>query len=377
MARVKLTEYRAKRLLIEPYEGQSIRLASLDEDVARLDDTQVYIIKVDQGIKKRGKQGLLRLDVSKHAAIEAVHELAEKGFERFIAEPMLRHGEDEERYLSIERVRDGMRILYSSRGGIDIEEHPDSIETYTSLTEVPLPQSFLQQVVEVMNREHLSFLEINPLVVRDDHCMLLDAAVLADSAGSWQASWSEDDIVDVTKKTEAEQTIIELNEGSPASFSFRVLNPDGAIWLLLSGGGASITIADEAANQGKAHLIGNYGEYSGGPTREETQLYTEAVLHQMFLSHAPKKAIIIAGGVANFTDVKKTFEGIIDALCIYLAELTSAGIKVYVRRGGPNEAEGLALMKTFLVDNGIFGSIHGSEAVLTTVIDEALEEIDA
>lgn len=377
MARVKLTEYRAKSLLLESYEGKSIHLSSLDEDVATLDDKQNYIIKVDQGIKKRGKQGLLKLTVSKHAAAEVVRELAEKGFERFIAEPMVPHEDSEERYLSVERTRNGVRILYSPKGGVDIEEHPESIEAYDTIEAVPLPRSFLERIVSVMDKEHFSFVEINPLVVRDEECLLLDAAVLADSAGSWQASWGEDDIVEANTKSDAERTVAELNDGSPASFSFKVLNPNGALWLLLSGGGASITIADEAANRGKADLIGNYGEYSGGPTREETQLYTEAVLRQALQSQAPKKAIVIAGGVANFTDVKKTFEGIIDALRAHLAALQAAGIKIYVRRGGPNETEGLALMKRFLMDNDIYGSVHGSDAVLTTVIDEALEVINA
>lgn len=377
MARVKLTEYRAKSLLVDNYQGVALHLASLSDDVAQLIEHESYIIKVDQGVKKRGKQGLIRLNVGRDEAENAVRELAEKGFERFIAEPMLPHEENEERYLSIERMRDGMRILYSPHGGVDIEEHPESIETYSDITSTPLPQTFLQHIVDVMNGEHLSFVEINPLVVRNDECILLDAAVLADSAGVWQASWSDDDIAEAGQKSQAEATIAELNDSSPAAFSFRVLEPNGAIWLLLSGGGASITIADEAANRGKAHLIGNYGEYSGGPTREETQLYTEAVLGQVLASQAPRKAIVIAGGVANFTDVKKTFAGIIDALKKNLDALQQADIKVYVRRGGPNEKEGLALMEKFLNDNNIYGSVHGSDVVLTTVVDEALEAVDA
>lgn len=377
MARVKLSEHAAKNLLAENYNGTAITLATIDDDIARLSDNETYIIKVDQGIKKRGKQGLIRLNVSKKDANKAVRELAEKGFERFIAEPMLPHDDSEERYMSIERMRDGMRFLYSPQGGINIEEHPESIAQYDDAKDVPLPQDFLHRIVAVMDREHLSFVEINPLVVRGDECILLDAAVLADSAGAWQASWSDTDVVEVGTKSEAEQTITELGDGSPASFSFRVLNPDGAIWLLLSGGGASITIADEAANRGKADLIGNYGEYSGGPTREETQLYATAVLGQAFQSKAPKKAIVIAGGVANFTDVKKTFAGIIDALSAHIETLQKAGIKVFVRRGGPNEAEGLSLMKEFLIKHDIYGSVHGSDEVLTTVVDEALEAIDA
>lgn len=377
MARVKLTEHKSKSLLVENYTGIALRMASLDRDVAGLQDDTAYIIKVDQGIKKRGKQGLIRLNVKKSGAGAAVRELAEKGFERFIAEPMVPHEDSEERYLSIERVREGFRFLYSPKGGVDIEEHPESIETYTNSDDVPLPGVFIDHIVTVMDTEHLSFVEINPLVVRGDECILLDAAVLADSAGSWQASWSEDDIVEAGKKTDAEQIIAELNDASPASFSFRVLNPDGAIWLLLSGGGASITIADEAANRGKADMIGNYGEYSGGPTREETQLYTEAVLRQALQSKAPKKTIVIAGGVANFTDVRKTFAGIIDALSAHMEELKTAGIVVFVRRGGPNEKEGLALMEKFLKQHDIYGSIHGSDEVLTIVVDEALEHVDA
>ncbi len=377
MARVKLTEYRAKTLLIDGYDGREIRLATLDAMIAKLDTEKNYIIKVDQGIKKRGKQGLIRLNITKETARTAVLELAEKGFERFIAEPMLPHDDSEERYLSIERIRGGLKFLYSPHGGITIEEHPESVESHASIDNVPLPRAFLEHVTNIMSREHLSFIEINPLIVREEDCLLLDAAVLADSAGAPQASWTDDDVVEIGKKSDAEKRVTELNDGSPASFSFRVLNPDGAIWLLLSGGGASITIADEAANRGKADLIGNYGEYSGGPTREETQLYTEAVLQQALTSSAARKAIIIAGGVANFTDVKKTFLGIIDALKASIDELRAAGIKVYVRRGGPNEAEGLALMEKFLKDNELYGSVHGSDAVLTVVVDEALEAVDA
>lgn len=377
MARVKLTEFRAKSLLAPDYAGVSVRLASMADDLAKLAPKQQYIIKVDQGIKKRGKQGLVRLNVTPAVAKQAIGELAERGFDRFIAEPMLPHDDDEERYLSIERIRDGVRVLYSPRGGVDIEEHPEATKLYTDIAKVPLPQAFLKHLVGVMNREHFSFVEINPLVVRGDDCLLLDAAVLADSAGMGLAVWTDDDIADRKQQTAAEATITELNDNSPASFSFRVLNPNGSIWLLLSGGGASITIADEAANRGKADLVGNYGEYSGGPTAEETQLYTEAAIEQLLQSPAKRKALVIAGGVANFTDVKKTFSGVIAALGKNVAALKQAKVKVFVRRGGPNEREGLALMEHFLTQHDLFGSIHGSQDILTTVVDEALEYVDA
>jgi len=376
MARVKLSEYKAKLLLTNTYPGVPLSAVSLNDDASRLDETTNYVIKVDQGIKKRGKQGLLKLNVAKHDALQTAQELAEKGFSRFIAEPMFAHEDDEERYLSIERTRDGLVFHYSKNGGIHVEDNPESVQAF-SQDELPLPKSFVAHVVHVMNKQHMSFVEINPLIVRDEDCTLLDAAVLVDSAGEHEASWTFDDVVEARTLTPSEKVIATLNDTSAAAFSFRVLNENGSLWLLLSGGGASITIADEAANEGKADLIGNYGEYSGGPTAEETYLYTNEVVRQLALSSAPHKAIVIAGGVANFTDVRKTFSGVIQSLTEHLAVLHEHNVKVYVRRGGPNETEGLAMMKQFLESNDLFGSVQGSDAILTDVIHEALEYLHA
>ena len=90
-------------------------------------------------------------------------------------------------------------------------------------------------------------------------------------------------------------------------------------------------------------------------------------------SKAKKKTLIIAGGVANFTDVKATFAGIIDALREEAERLRKMKVKVFIRRGGPNEVEGLAEMKEFLKRAGLFGSVHGSEAVITAAVDDAID----
>ena len=151
------------------------------------------------------------------------------------------------------------------------------------------------------------------------------------------------------------------------------MNPNGSLFLLLSGGGGSIVIADEAELRGVGKEIGNYGEYSGGPTREETYLYAKEVIELLLKSKAKKKALILAGGVANFTDVKQTFMGIIDTFTETAERLRKAGVKVFVRRGGPNEQEGLALMKTFLKKEKLLGSVYGSDTVITKAVDEAIK----
>lgn len=376
MSRVKLSEFCAKSLLVPNYSGVAIYSDTIDTNINDLGNDVRYAVKVDQGIKKRGKQGLLHVNVTKNELQKSISKLAEKGFNRFIAEPMLVHENNEEKYVSFERTKDGLVICFSEHGGIDVEDHPESVRTYT-LSDAPLPRQFLKHVATVMNKEHLSFVEVNPLIVRGDDCLLLDAAVLVDSAGEFQASWTQEDIVESHLPGPSEKAVAELNNNSTAAFSLRILNPNGALWLLLSGGGASITIADEAAGLHKSHLIGNYGEYSGGPTSEETYLYTSEVLRSALASNAPKKAIIIAGGVANFTDVKKTFKGILQALEEHKNELQSQEFKIFVRRGGPNEAEGLSMMRQFLEASNLYGSVNGSDALLTTVVHEALEVTNA
>ncbi len=53
----------------------------------------------------------------------------------------------------------------------------------------------------------------------------------------------------------------------------------------------------------------------------------------------------MGGGIANFTDVAKTFTGIIRALKEYKEPLKKHKVKIYVRRGGPNYEEGLNKMR--------------------------------
>ena len=378
MARVKLSEYKAKSILLgDSYQGVQLRSGSEWQIPAT-----PSVAKVDQGIKKRMKQGLVVIGKPASDMEKAMHEWEGKGFSQFLIEPLLPHESSEEQYLSLERVREGLRVLHAAGGGIDIEEHPEKVGQYVirgagDVAEVAkqanLPADFLQRLFDSFNENFFAFLEINPLVIQNGVAHLLDAAVLVDSAGEFfTTSWGGDDVVRSTAKHVAETRVEALAATTPASLKLSVINPDGALFLLLSGGGGSIVIADEAQLEGVGGAMGNYGEYSGGPTREETYLYSKEVIGILLGSRAPKKALVIAGGVANFTDVKKTFAGIIDALTENAEALRKAGVKVFVRRGGPNEAAGLALMKTFLEKEQLLGSVTGSDAVITGAIDEAI-----
>jgi succinyl-CoA synthetase beta subunit len=376
MPRVKLTEYRAKKILLgEEYGG-----AQVTESERALPEGKL-VFKVDQGIKKRMKQGLVALNATEKDIDARMKEWGKKGFSNFIAEPMVPHDESEERYISFERVREGVRVMYAKEGGIEIEAHPEKVQKFllqgtdvaAVVKETGIPEAFFATVLRAFEESYFAFLEINPLVVKDGKAYLLDAAVLVDSAGEFFAkAWGANDVVENGAKHPAEAAVEALAATTPASLKLNVINPDGALFFLLSGGGGSIVIADEAELSGMGKEIANYGEYSGGPTREETYLYTKEVVGLMLASSAKKKALVIAGGVANFTDVKTTFGGIIDALKESADALRKASVKVYVRRGGPNEAVGLALMQEFLEKENLLGSVHGSDAVITSAVDDAI-----
>lgn len=385
MSRVKITEYRAKKLIVgDDYKGISLK----EPKTFSKSKNSTYVVKVDQGIKKRFKNGLVRVNVDTQEISKSIQQWKKKGFDTFLVEPFVPHTSEEEQYFSLERVRGGIRLLHAKNGGIDIEAHPESVYHYTIHPDSDLkataritgiPHNFLSHVVEVFNNNHFSFLEINPLLIRGEEVFLLDAAVLVDSAGIFDAKvkWNENDLVIEKATHAAEISVKELQKTSPASFKLTVLHPDGALFFLLSGGGGSIVIADEAKLSGVESLIGNYGEYSGGPTREETYLYTRVVLNLMLKSKGKqkKKALIVAGGVANFTDIKTTFSGVVDALQEKSAELRKAQVRVFVRRGGPHEALGLRALEEYLLREKLFGSIHGSDIPITSAVDEAIEYV--
>ncbi|MBU1292890.1 hypothetical protein KJ819_02365 [Patescibacteria group bacterium] len=379
MARVKITEYSAKRLLLgDTYSGVALSSTSR---ISFPKDAPL-VVKVDQGIKKRMKQGLVAVDIAPQKIAGQLKEWEKRGFSSFLVEELVPHEQSEEQYLSLERVRTGIRLLHARVGGIDIEEHPESL-TQSMLTadsipaisnDTGLPETFLQRLLAVFVQQHFSFLEINPLVVREDTVYLLDAAVLVDSAAQFfvRDGWTDADITEASAAHAAEATISELQKTTPASLKLKVLNPNGSIFFLLSGGGGSIVAADEAALKGMGSEIGNYGEYSGGPTREETYLYAKEVLALLLASKAKKKTLVIAGGVANFTDVKTTFAGIEDALSETAESLRRDGVRVFVRRGGPNEKEGLSHMKEFLTKEGLLGVVYGSSTAITEAVDDAV-----
>jgi ATP citrate (pro-S)-lyase len=113
----------------------------------------------------------------------------------------------------------------------------------------------------------------------------------------------------------AEELIHSMDEKTGASLKLTILNPKGRIWTMVAGGGASVIYADTVGDLGYAHELGNYAEYSGAPNEEETLQYARALIDCATANpDGQRRALVVGGGIANFTDVAATFNGIIRAM---------------------------------------------------------------
>ena len=388
MPRRKLSEYRAKVLVSEglglSYTGWSIFEG---KDLTQVKGFKSYVLKVDQAEKKRFKNGLVLLNLTKKELASGLKSLQEKGYEHFIVEPYAEHDQKDERYISLSYDKHSFYLSYSAMGGVDIEDNPDSVKTVkldettdwsVISNETGFSEVELNKLLEIFTREHFTFLEINPYIVTENGVHIMDAAVEVDDAGVFFADgWLSDDLRSprAAKRTESEEIIAKLDEKSPASFNLSVLNPDGSIFLLLSGGGASVVVADEIHNRGLGKEVANYGEYSGNPTEDETYIYTGALLTLLLASKAKKKVLFIGGAVANFTDIANTFAGVIRAIDDVSAELRKQKVKIYVRRGGPRQEIGLARMRQVLEKYELLGGVYDPSTSIHSAVDAAIQEV--
>lgn len=391
MPRRKLSEFRAKTLVLQaldiPYAGWSIDATS--DYSQQLQAIKMHkgsvVVKVDQGVKGRFKKGLVLLDVDTSEVQEAIKKLANQGYQWFIVEPQLAHQQDSEHYLSISYGRAGITLSYTAYGGINVESHASDMRHIAinedtnwpdAARETGFSEEQLKGLVDLFNKQHMTFLEINPYLVTKSGLHLLDLAIEVDDAAAFFVSgWHEDDFRSYRNLTPEEKTVAALAEKSPASFKLDIINPNGSIFLLLSGGGASIVVADEVYNQGQGSKLANYGEYSGNPNAEETYIYSLAVLRLLIKSASPRKVLFIGGAVANFTDISNTFNGIIKAIREVASDLQKQDVKIFIRRGGPRQEIGLAKIELVLHELNLLGAVHGPSIPLPSAVAEAIKEV--
>ncbi|MBA1420699.1 MAG: ATPase [Epsilonproteobacteria bacterium] len=322
----------------------------------------------------------------------------------FVVEPFTPHTQEEEYYISATCVGDEDMLYMSAEGGMEVEEGWDEKVTEVAFSITDTEEQIANKIranipADVADKDkeafanfaigffkayrdlNFAYLEINPFVLQVNKVELLDmVAKLDDTAGFMMVNeWGDIEYptaFGMESKSPEVEAIEEADSKTGASLKLTLLKPEARIWTMVAGGGASVVYADTIADFAGIEDLANYGEYSGGPTTGETKFYAETLLDLMTRekdAQGRDKILIIGGAIANFTDVAKTFTGIIQAFENYADKMKEVGIKIYVRRGGPNYEKGLKDIKEAADRLGLYIEVYGPETHVTDIVRMALE----
>ncbi len=417
MARKGIREYDAKRMLstaLSDYDGRVVLVGPEDnlEDLAEQHPwlkTEKLVAKPDQLFGKRGKNGLVLLNKDLAETSAWIKELQGKkkkllnGVEgtltHFIVEPFKELDGDFEYYLCIEMFAEHDVIRLSNKGGVDVEENWDSVkESYvdplkgydSSIIEAAVNElypeeqreaiiKFVGEVYKHYEEGGYTYLEINPFSFSGGKVLPLDMVAKLDDTAEFECRHIWGDLTFPApfgqNLTPEEKLIRDVDAKTGASLKLRLLNPKGRVWNMVAGGGASVIYADTVCDLGYAEELAMYGEYSGNPNTQNTYIYAKTVIDLMTREKDPQgrpKFLLIGGGIANFTDVAKTFTGIIMAFEEYAEKMKEVDVRIFVRRGGPNYKEGLAKIEKAAKDLGLPIEVHGPETHMTQIVADAL-----
>ena len=219
----------------------------------------------------------------------------------------------------------------------------------------------IKTLIECFITEDCRLIEINPLTLTtDDRLLALDAKIMTDDRASVRHSNRNSKLNQERKEqslSELERSVIELNSraelgGSPC----RYVELNGDVALLLSGGGASLLVFEQLLT---ANLKpGNYSEYSGNPRREKVEALTRVIL-----SKPQQRGLLIAGGVANFTQIDESMAGVAAALVDF-----KPSYPIVIRRGGPGEEQAKEIMTKLAASHKLDLTWFGSETPLSEAV---------
>jgi succinyl-CoA synthetase beta subunit len=366
-----LYEYQGKELLrnygLETLPGI---VAGTAEEAARAADTLggTVAIKAQVLTGGRGKAGGIKVVSSAREAREAAEQILGMDIRGHTVRRVYVEGGaeiDREFYLSITVDRTAKRplILFSTEGGMDIEEvaetNPDAI---VRLRVDPLVGLLPYQVREVTFAAGLegdaakgvgktltnlynafedldaSLVEINPLVVTNDgHVLTLDAKVTVDNSSLYRHGEIAD-LHDVEAADEQEQRAQEVG--------LQYVKLDGDVGILGNGAGLVMSTLDVVAQAGGQPA--NFCDVGGGADAEQISTALDIVT-----SNEQVESVLfnIFGGITRGDEVAR---GLLSAI-----EKTGITMPIVVRLDGTNAEEGLRILAENTPEN-----VHTEETML-------------
>lgn len=289
----------------------------------------------------------------------------------------------EENYISItyDTVKKIPFLMFSKYGGMDVEEvrekGPDAIVRVDidpfggpkekDLANLDIPVDFALRLWDVFSKYDCRLVEINPFAkLASGEYVAIDSKIILDDAGVSRhrdlnmLPKGEVSAVPTARELQASEIDAEDYRGTAGS---KFIEFDGDIAILASGGGASLLVMDSMFAAGGKPA--NYTEYSGNPPREKVEKLTKIAL-----SRAGLHGCLVAGAVANFTDIFETLSGFVDGL---VQVKPKPVYPIVIRRGGPRLKEAYEMLGAFAKKEGFDVHLFGPETPISVAAKKMVE----
>ena len=366
-----LYEYQGKELL-RSYDLETLPgiVAGTPEEAARAAETLggTVAVKAQVLIGGRGKAGGIAVVHNAREAREAAERILGMDIRGHTVRRVYVEGGaeiEEEYYLSItvDRAAKKPLILFSTEGGVDIEEVAETKPEAIVRTHVdPLLGLLPYQVREITfaaglsgdaakgvgrTLNHLyqafegldaSLVEINPLVLtKDGHVLTLDAKVTVDNTSLYR----HEDIADLHDVEAADP-----QEQRAQEVGLQYVKLDGNVGILGNGAGLVMSTLDVVAQAGGAPA--NFCDVGGGADAEKI---AEAL--DIVTSNEQVESVLfnIFGGITRGDEVAR---GLLSAI-----ERTGIALPIVVRLDGTNAEEGRRILAENTPEN-----VHTEETML-------------
>jgi len=392
---MRLFEYEGKELLkkagIRVPEGRIVDGVS---DLKTLDNRLWPKMVKSQVLRGgRGKAGLIQTVHDSSELKKAVKTLLGQEHENEEISTLLIERTVEirqEYYLSIIYQNDSPALVFSTHGGVDVEELScrknsgvvveqidilnglDTRQCHNVLSKARVHDS-IDELTDLMLKLYKCFYnndtlicEINPLVLTDEGLFVaVDAKVeLDDEALYRQKTLKLPERRDFARKTTELEMLALKNDqmdtrGAAGRMFYEI--PGGDIIVLASGGGTSSEALDSLYHHGGHPVV--FTEYSGNPTAEKVKGLTKIALQYP----GRINGIWVVGGRANFTDI---YETLVHGILTGIRETKDFDkrIPIVIRRAGLRDMEAFSALKLIRKNENFNLFLRGME---TSISDSA------